>query len=385
MNSDQKRTWAEIYLDNLAHNYKEIKACLPGDCLLLATVKADAYGHGMLPVANELERLGVDYFSVACLDEAKRLRKNTVKPILILGCTPAEFTEDLIENDITQTVNSVRAAEEFSAQAVKCGSELKVHIAIDTGMSRLGLNCRENIDTIDEVKKVVSLPGIYAEGIFTHFAVSDEKSQDNDIFTQLQFERFENLILQLEKKYGIKFPIRHCANSGALINWEQTYNGIMNMVRPGIILYGLYPDKEKGRLELQPVMQLKTRIVQLQQLESGATVSYGRTWKSNEQRTIAVLPIGYADGFFRAHSNKLKVLVNGVHVPIVGRVCMDMTMVDVSDANNVKTGDIVTIFGEDNGVILPVEDVARSAGTISYEILCALSERVPRVYFRGND
>ena len=380
MNSKQIRTWAEISLDNLEHNFNEIKKRLPDGCRFLATVKADAYGHGAEMAAKLYEKLGADYFSVACFDEARQLRQHTKLPILILGYTPPEMTDQLIALGITQTVNSLETAVLYSERAIQTGGRLKVHIAADTGMGRLGFNCRQDSREAESIYEAVTLPGLDAEGIFTHFAVSDVLGKDNDAFTRKQYDNFCSVILKLEREYGWKFALRHCANSGALLNCKYTYSGIMNMVRPGIILYGLYPGKEKGDMLLRPVMQLKTRIAQIQTLEEGASVSYGRTWTSPGSRKIAVLPIGYADGFFRTFSNKREVLLHGKRIPLIGKVCMDMTMADITDIEDARVGDTVTIFGYDCGSFLPIEELAETAGTISYELVCAVAARVPRVY-----
>ncbi len=377
----QKRIWAEISLDNIEHNYRQIRSKMPADCMFMGVVKANAYGHGAVRVAQLLKELGADYLGVACFDEAEELRRHTSLPIMVLGCTPAECTESLIGMNITQTVNSLSSAQEFSKRAEAAGKKLKIHLKVDTGMGRLGLNSRGLNDPIPEILAIEALPGLDIEGIFTHFAVSDVK---NDPFTRAQFDIFSHLIQKLDKEYNVKFQIRHCANSGALINCDYAVTQ-MNMVRPGIALYGMYPGEDKGGLDLRPAMELKTRIVQLGDFERGATVSYGRTWKAGENRKIAVLPIGYADGFFRAFSNNRDVLIRGRRAPITGRVCMDLTMADVTDTPNVEVGDIVTIFGHDGKSFIPVEECANAVHTISYELICAVSARVPRGYYRNGE
>ena len=322
-----------------------------------------------------LEQLGCAYLGVACIDEALTLRANGVSlPILILGYTPPQLTAQLIENNLTQTVYSADIAEAYSAQAVSTGKCLKAHLKIDSGMGRLGFICGRGRDPHDEILQILKLPGLYYEGIYTHFAVADEYGDD---FTKHQFDDFSALVQRLENHSGLRFEIKHCANSGAMINYDWSY---FDMVRPGLSLYGHYPGTETGGLALRPVMELKTRIAQIKECEPGDTVSYGRIFTARQKMRLAVITIGYADGLFRVLSGKIDVLVHGRRAPQAGRICMDMCMVDVSDIPEATVGDVVTIFGHDGECYIPIEELADRADTVSWELLCAVSPRVPRIY-----
>lgn len=377
----RKRTWAEISLDNIEHNFKEMKARLREGTRFLGVVKADAYGHGAIQTALLLQEIGCDYLAVACIDEAVQLRENgIILPILILGYTAPEYAGELIKHNVTATIIDLEQAKAMSDEAEKCCAKLKVHLKVDSGMGRLGFVCREaGEDPETEMLTVMELPGLEIEGIFTHFAVSDVL---DDKYTDRQFAYFTRLIERLEEKTGIKFKIKHCTNSGAMINYDWTY---LDMVRPGIALYGCYPDKDKGGLELRPAMALRTRIVQVKDTAPGESISYGRTYMADKKLKTAVIPVGYADGLHRVLSGKIEVLVHGRRVQQVGRICMDMCMIDVTGIENVRPGDVVTIFGQDGDVFIPVEEYAEKAGTISYELLCAVSPRVERVYLRKGE
>jgi alanine racemase len=373
----QMRTWAEVSLSNIEHNYKAMRARLQKGTRFLGIVKADAYGHGAIQVAALLQELGCDYLGVACIDEARSLRENGITlPILIMGYTSPQFAHELLENDLTQTIYSTEMAEAFSRAASAAGKALKVHLKVDSGMGRLGFICHGDRDPEAEIRHVLTLPGLYYEGIFSHFAVAD---LCGDPYTAAQFEDFQALVLRLEENAGIRFEIKHCANSGAMINYDWSYTG---MVRPGLMLYGLYPGKETGGIGLRPVMELKTRIAQIQEFAPGDTISYGRIYTVPSPRKIAVITIGYADGLHRVLSGKIDVLVRGQRAPQVGRICMDMCMVDVTDVPDAAVGDIVTIFGTDGDSTISVDELADLAGTISWELLCAVSPRVPRVYLK---
>ncbi len=374
MEQKTKRTWAEIDLSNLEHNYRALRGMLPRGCRFLGVVKADAYGHGVIPVAQKLEELGAEYLAVACLDEAVELREYGIKgPILILGPTPVEFAAELLRYDLTQTVQDADAAAVLSQAAVEADKILKVHVKTDTGMSRLGFLCDEDhLDgAAEEIARLCALPGLHAEGIFTHFANAD----GDEAYSMRQLTRFFDLLDKLSAK-NVKFEIRHCAASAAVLNYPCTH---LDMVRPGIALYGHYPDPSCEDLDgpgLLPVMTVKTRIVALRDLPTGTCVSYGCTHTLERPSRIAVLPVGYADGLERLLSNRAEMLIAGRHVPVLGRVCMDMCMVDVTDLPEVKVGDVVTVFGPE----LPLEEKTDAIGTISYEMLCGVSRRVPRVY-----
>ena len=373
MKQTQTRTWTEIDLSNLEHNYRALRAMLPQGCRFLGVVKADAYGHGAVPVARRLETLGAEYLAVACLDEALELRQAGITtPILILGYTPVERADSLLGNGITQTVYDVDMARALSDAAAAAGKTLKIHVQAHTGMSRLGWLCGEEDQSaaVEAIAQVCALPGLEAEGIYTHFANADG---DED-YTMLQFTRFLDLLEALKDK-GITFAIRHCAASAAALKFPCTH---LDMVRPGIALYGHYPDPSCEGLDgpgLRPVMTLKTRVASVKTVPAGTTVSYGCTHVLDRETRLAALTIGYADGLPRLCSDKLEVLIGGQRAPVVGRICMDMCMADVTGLD-VAPGDEVEVFGEH----LPIEDVAALAGTIQYELLCAVSPRVHRAY-----
>jgi alanine racemase len=371
----QMRTWAEVSLSNIEHNYKAMRARLREGTRFLGIVKADAYGHGAVQVAALLQELGCDYLGVACIDEARALRESgTTLPILIMGYTPPQFAHELLENNLTQTIYSTEMAEAFSREAAAAGKLLKVHLKVDSGMGRLGFICHGDRDPEAEIRRVLKLSGLDFEGIFSHFSVADVCG---DPFTENQYADFNALVSRLEKSTGINFEIKHCANSGAMINYDWSYS---DMVRPGLMLYGLYPGKETGGIDLRPVMELKTRIAQIREFTSGDTISYGRIFTVPSPRKIAVITIGYADGLHRILSGKIDVLVRGIRVPQVGRICMDMCMIDVTDVPDAAVGDVVTLFGRDGNNSISVDELADLAGTISWELLCAVSPRVPRVY-----
>ncbi|OUO17125.1 alanine racemase [Flavonifractor sp. An4] len=373
MKQTQTRTWTEIDLSNLEHNYRALRAMLPQGCRFLGVVKADAYGHGAVQVARRLETLGAEYLAVACLDEALELRQAGITtPILILGYTPTERAEALLDNGITQTVYDVEMARALSNAAAAAGKTLKIHVKADTGMSRLGWLCggEDQSAAVEAIAQVCALPGLEAEGIYTHFANADG---DED-YTMLQFTRFLDLLEALKER-GITFAIRHCAASAAALKFPCTH---LDMVRPGIALYGHYPDPSCEGLDgpgLRPVMTLKTRVASVKAVPAGTPVSYGCTYVLDRETKLAALTIGYADGLPRLCSDKLEVLIGGQRAPVVGRICMDMCMADVTGLD-VAPGDEVEVFGEH----LPIEDVAALAGTIQYELLCAVSPRVHRAY-----
>ncbi len=374
MEALQKRTWAEISLDNIAHNYKAIRERLPEGCRFLAVVKTNAYGHGAERVAKLCEELGSDYLAATNIDDAMQMRSWGIKtPILIFGYTNPAHTKMLVENGITQEVDTLENARAFSKAAAALGKTLRVHLKVDSGMGRLGFVCHGGRDPVADMFQIMALPALEFEGIFTHFAVSGEH---DDEYTSMQLRSFMTTVNRLEEKSGRKFKIRHCANSGAVINYEMTY---LDMVRPGLMLYGLYPDRYKGKFELRPAMELKTTIAGIKSLEPGDCVSYGRTFTAEKPMKIAVLAIGYGDGLHRVLSGKIDVLINGKRAPQIGRICMDLCMADVTGID-CAVGDTVTIFGGDGGEFISIDEVAEKACTISYEITCALTERVERVY-----
>ena len=375
MESTLKRTWAEIDLDALARNYDRIRRHVGEETKLLGVIKADAYGHGAVPVARELEALGASYLAVSNIDECEEVRLGGVKlPVLMLGFTPADQAERILELDMTQAVQSLDIAEAFSDAAVKCGKKMKVHIKLDTGMGRLGFPCDETnfAQSLTDILAVLKLPGLDVEGIFTHFCVSDEEGEENVAFTKKQHERYARMIAQAEEKGNFRLRLRHCCNAGGIVSYPEWAD---DMVRCGIILYGSGELAE--RMGMEPVMALKSRVAVVRDLAPGTSVSYGRTYFTTRKSRIAVLPLGYADGLHRALSNRMEVLTPYGRAKQVGRICMDMCMIDVTDLPEVKSGDEVEIFGKN---VLCAEDAA-ACGTIPYELLCAVSKRVPRHYF----
>ncbi len=374
MNDLQKRTWAEISLPNLRHNYEAIRASLPEGCRFLGVVKAEAYGHGALAVSRLLQELGADYLAVSCLDEALELRRGGVTmPVLILGHTPPEYTETLIDNRLTQTVSALAKAREYSVAATALGKTLKVHVKLDTGMSRLGFLCSGDYfdGGVEHVIESLRLPGLETEGVYTHFAVSDEPDEDSRAYTLAQYRLFLRVIEAVEQRSGFRFPIRHCANTGAVVNYPDF---ALDMVRPGLLLYG-YGDPE-GRIGVKPCMRLVTTVSTIKHYPPGTSVSYGRRFVTERRTRMGVLAIGYADGLPRVISNKCSFYAHGGFAPQRGSICMDMCMADLTDLPDVGVGSEVEIFGEKNDINV----LAETAGTIPYELLCAVSKRIPRVY-----
>ena len=365
------RTWAEISLKNLEHNYRALRACLEPECRFLGVVKADAYGHGAVAVAKKLEELGAEYLAVACLEEGRELRDAGITaPILILGATPAEFAPEAVKLDLTQTVFTPELGKAVSKAAGEQGKTAKIHLKVDSGMSRLGVLADDPKACARALLPLAQLPHVEAEGIFTHFANADG---DED-YTMMQFTRFMDVIAELEKM-GVTFAIRHCAASAAMLNYPCTH---LDMVRPGIALYGHYPDPSCEGLDgpgLIPAMTLKTRVVSVKDMPAGTCVSYGCTHTLSRDSKVAALPIGYADGFFRLLSNRCQFLIRGQRVKQIGRICMDMCMADVTDVPGAEVGDVATVFGPE----LPLEEKADVLGTIQYELLCAVSRRIPRI------
>ena len=373
MTRETARTWAEISLGNLEHNYRDLRTCAP-DSKFLATVKANAYGHGAVPVARRMAELGADYLAVACLDEAAELRRAGISaPILILGYTPPELAAEVVDLDVTQGVFTPELARALSDAAGAAGKRAKIHLKVDTGMSRLGVLDHDPEWAAEELVALCALPHLEPEGVFTHFADADGDEE----YTMLQFTRFLDVLEELEEKKGRIFEIRHCAASAAVLNYPCTH---MDMVRPGIALYGHYPAPSCEGLDgpgLKPVMSLLSRVAAVRAFPADTPVSYGCTasFGPGGGRT-AVLPIGYADGLHRVLSNKGGVWLDGRARPIMGRVCMDMCMVGLDETAGVKPGDVAEVFGPH----LPVERQAELAGTISYELVCAVAPRVPRIY-----
>lgn len=377
-----RRSWAVVRLDNVVYNIDKIRQKIPKGCMLMGVVKADAYGHGDKYIAEEMIHHGVDWFGVSNINEALNLRKHRVfKPILIFGTTPNEMATELCENNITQAIFSLDYALELQKSAEEQGVTVDAHIKIDTGMGRIGFSCDDIEETVKEIERVYYLPNIRATGIFTHFACSDETGEDSVAYTKQQYEKFTT-ICDVLKKRGIDLKIKHCANSGATITYPDM---CLDMVRPGILPYGLYPSKECRDIDLKPVMELYSVVSMVKKVKPSNCISYGRTYKTDSERTIATIPLGYADGYSRLLSNKGRVLINGEYANIVGRVCMDQMMVDVTDIKDVKCGTQVTIVGKENDKEITFDDIADLIGTVNYESVCLIGKRIPRIYKKYSD
>jgi alanine racemase len=380
-----KRTWAEVSLDAIDHNFKVICNQLNPETRVCCVIKADAYGHGAVTLAKEYEELGADWFAVSNLEEAMQLRGAGIElPILILGYTPPEKAAKLSELNISQAVLSADYGVRLSFEAQKAGVTVKVHIKLDTGMSRIGFFYQDparDARTIEDIRRVCRLSCIDAEGIFTHFAVADEGDDGRD-YTLKQFGNFTDAISQL-KRHGISFKIRHCANSASIFDYPQMQ---LDMVRPGIVLYGLMPSGNlKSKPDLIPAMELKSVVSLVKTVEPQTTVSYGRCFTAEEQTKIATVPIGYADGYPRHLFGQADMLVKGKRARIVGRVCMDQLMLNVTGIPGLQEGDTVTVFGHDGESFLPVDELAELNQTINYELVCMISKRVPRIFYKNGE
>lgn len=376
-----KRTWAEVSLDNLEHNYRAIKNHIPEGCRFLGVMKADAYGHGAVPLSHALCELGAEYLAVSNLEEAIQLRRGGVRaPMLILGYTPASFADTMVFMDITQEVHSLEYAKELDTALAGTNYILNVHLKLDTGMTRIGFFAYDHERTLPELMEVCGLPHLHVEGVFTHFCVADSKAPEDEAFTRTQYARFTAMLDALAA-HGIRPELRHCASSGATILYPEL---ALDMVRPGIATYGHAPSEDaEGILDLRPLMTVRTTVAQLREIPAGTSISYGRTYTAERDMRVAVLPIGYADGLLRGLSGKVSFRIRGRMARSVGRICMDMCMVDVSEIPGIRVGDEAALFGYDtDGTLLPCERIAQQAGTISYEILCGISKRIPRIYMQ---
>lgn len=378
------RCWAEINLKHLEYNFtnirQHVKAVMP-EAKVLAVIKADAYGHGAVQAAKVLQKAGADYFAVATVSEGVELREaGFTLPILVLGYVDDADAALLAEYDIAAALCDMATAEAFSQAAQAEGKPVRVHIALNTGMTRVGFETRNIKEDAKEILAALQLPGIEAEGAFTHFAVADVDG--GEAFTDLQYQRFADMCEELERN-GVCLTYRHCANSAAILQHPKTFTAKLtrehafNMVRAGIILYGYYPDTSTQKtIPLKPVMTVKARVAQVRDIPAGDSIGYGRTYVADNPMRIAVFTIGYADGYPRIASNHISVMVQDTVVPTVGRICMDMSFAAV-DGLDVKRGDVVTVFGD--GAVT-ADTLADAAGTISYEILCNVGKRVPRIY-----
>jgi alanine racemase len=377
-----KRTWAEISLNAIEHNYNVIRNKVADDTKVCCVIKADGYGHGAVELSQVYEKLGADFFAVSNIDEGIEIRKSGSKlPIVILGYTPVSEAENLAEYDISQAVFSLEYAKELSEKCVEEDCICKMHIKVDSGMSRIGFMCQEfprDEYSIEEICEACCLPNLEVEGLFTHFCVSDEDAEGRE-FTNKQYENFIHVRDSLKKR-GVDISVVHCSNSGAIEDYPET---CCDMVRAGIILYGLAPSsKLADRLDLVPAMTLKTVVAFVKEVQKGATISYGRTFTADRKMKIATVPIGYADGFIRQNAKDGYMMVNGKKAKIVGRICMDQTMLDVTDIEDVKTGDEVVVFGTGENGEPTADSLAENTGTINYETVCLVGKRVPRIYIK---
>lgn len=380
-NMNQKkydRTYAEIDLGAIRHNILQERKQVGNSIKIMAVIKADAYGHGDIQVAEALNDI-VDAYGVAIAEEALRLRQHGVgKMVLILGYTGDEWFDDVILHHISQTVYSYEMAEKLSDAAVRLGKIAHIHIKVDTGMSRIGFS--PTADSIDLVCGISELPGIRIEGIFTHFARADEETTEA---ARKPFEEFMSFVGELEGR-GVEIPIRHAANSAAILHFPEAY---LDMVRSGITTYGLYPSEyvPRERLALRPALQWKSTVSFIKTIAPGTSVGYGGTFTAERETTVATVPVGYADGVRRDLSGKGRVLIHGRYAPMIGRVCMDQFMVDVTDIPDVHVGDVVTLIGTDGGNAISVEEVSALAHSFNYEYVCGISSRVPRKYICDSD
>ncbi len=371
------RTWAEIDLDAIRFNFKEVKSKSKAD-KIMGIIKADAYGHGVAEVARVLTEEGAYGFGVATADEAIELRRYGIKlPILILGVIFKEDYHSIIKEDISFAIANEQSAKEASMAAKELNKNALVHIKLDTGMGRIGFGC--NDESIDAIERISKMDNIYLEGIFSHMSKADETDKT---YANGQFEKFKNMCDLLEKR-NITFPIRHLANSASIATLDHTH---FDMVRMGIVTYGLNPSDEvnENHITLKPAMTLKSRITHIKTITEDSYISYGGHYKARKGQKIATVAIGYADGFSRVLSGKAKVLVSGKKVPVVGNICMDQCMIDVTGIDNINLGDEVIIFGSDGNNTISVDSVALLLGTINYEVVCSVARRVPRAYIQDN-
>ncbi len=364
-------TWAEIDLDALVHNFQEVRRIVSQEVKILAVVKADAYGHGALESGKTLLEAGADALAVAFIDEAIALRQNGITDnILLLGYSSKGMIKDLLHWDLTPTVYQLDFAKALSDYCKKAALVCPIHIKIDTGMGRIGFSWQEASRMIEEISK---LPGLLIEGVYSHFSTADEGDK---AFTMTQWQRFRQILDDLKAK-NIAIPLAHIANSAGLFDLEGLH---LDMVRPGIVLYGLYPSDavDRRKIDLKPVMRFKTRIIHIKKIQAGDPLSYGRSYVAKEERLIGTLAVGYADGLPRLLSDRGTVFIKGQELPILGNICMDQCMVDLSDLEKVDLYDEVEIFGDH----ILVDDIAKKIGTINYELICMVNKRVPRLYLK---
>lgn len=381
MNNFLHRTWCEINLDDLHYNINLINRL--SEKKVIAVVKANAYGHGDFMIARELQSCGVDFFAVSNIEEALLLRKAEITgEILILGYTPADEVKRLFDYNITQAVFDLDYAKELNSALINTGKKIKVHIKVDTGMNRIGFMQNTFCDSFEEIISVTKLQNLIIEGIFTHLCVADSDSKDDIIYTKHQLDNLDKLVERLNKN-GVNFKFIHAQNSAGLITLK---DDTFNAVRAGIVLYGLSPSPEyKDKADFKPIMSLKSTVSQVKTIPKGSFISYGRTFVSEREMTVATVAAGYADGYYRALSSKADVLINGVRCKVLGRVCMDQLIVDVSGVKDVKRGVTVTLFGKDKNECITLDELATLSDTINYEIACNINRRVPRVYIKNGE
>ncbi len=375
---EYNRVVSEINLDAIAYNIRKIRKITNKNSQIMAVVKADAYGHGAVEVSKVALYNGADALAVAITDEGIQIRKNNIKvPILVLGYTPEMQLEDCVKYDLIQTVYNFEMAENISKVAKRLNKIAKIHIKVETGMGRLGF--LPSKEAYEDIIKISQMENIKIDGAFTHFATADSEDKT---FTYEQAGLFKNFISELEKR-GVNIPIKHCANSAAIMDLPEFS---FNMVRAGIILYGMYPSDEvnKQKLDIKPAMSLKTQISYVKEEPCGVSIGYGRTFFTQRNSKVATVPVGYADGYSRALSNKARVLVRGKYAPIVGRICMDQFMIDITDIPEASIGDEVVLIGEQGGNMVSAEEIAKLIDTINYEVVCMIGKRIPRVYIKNN-
>lgn len=369
------RIEARVNLDAICNNIDEVRRNINTDTKIMAVIKADGYGHGAVALATALKDK-VDAYGIAIIEEGIELRRaGFEKPILVLGFTPHQLYDELLKYDIIQTVFQYDMAKRLSDTAVSLGKQAKIHIKVDTGMTRIGF--KDTDESIQTIKEISKLPNITIDGIYTHFASADEEDKTS---ARKQLSRFLIFADKLEKE-GIHIPVKHVSNSASIIDLPESN---LDMVRSGIITYGMYPSDKvnKNRLMLQPALTLISNVVYVKSVEAGTGISYNSTYITEQDSVIATIPVGYGDGYPRQLSSKGRVLIHGKSAPIVGRVCMDQFMVDVTDIPDVKEGDKVTLIGQNGDESISIEEVANLAGSFNYELVCDIGKRVPRVYYK---
>ena len=368
------RTQAAIDLDALEYNYNSVRSKLPDGVKLLGVIKADAYGHGAVEVGRFLEHK-CDFFGVACIEEAVELKKADITtPILVLGHVSAVDYDNVVKYDIRVPIFSLADAKALSAEAVKQNKTAPFHFALDTGMSRIGFQVTE--ESADECKAISKLPNLFAEGLFSHFATADEKDLTKSVAQRDRFVHFCDMLADR----GVNIPIKHLNNSAGIMNFHECFD----MCRMGIVAYGMYPSDEvdKSLLSIKPIMSWKTHVAHIKTLEAGREISYGGTYTTDKSTRVATIPVGYADGYPRCLSNLGRVIINGKYAPILGRVCMDQFMVDITDIDNVDIDTEVILVGCQGDAVLSMEEVSELAHSFNYELPCRISRRVPRVYYK---